>query len=816
MDTLLQDLRHALRLLTRQRGLTLAALLTLALGIGISTTIFSVVDGVLLTPLPYPEPDRLVRISEHSPGALAPMRTPLLSNLTYEAWDSSKTLEGLGSYSSRAYTWTSEAGATRIRGAALSPTLFGVLRVSPRAGRFFSPEEGREGENRAVVLGHRFWTERFGAAESILGQTMTLDDVAHVVVGIAPPGFTFPTPEAELFTPHVASPVDRPEHGGARRGVRVFEAIGRLRDGITLERAAAEGTAAARSVERPMAAELLFGKGGPPEVRVRPLLDEMTARVKPALLALSAGVCVVLLIGCANVANLLLSAGITRRRELAVRAALGARRGRLSRLLLTESLLLAALGGALGLVIAAWTIDVLPALAPENFPRLDQVQMNLRVAAAGLLAALAAGFVAGIVPAVRGGRTDLARALKEDDGRSAGLAGSTLRSALLVAEAALALVLVVGAGLLVRSVLQLTAVDSGYDPANVLTARLHLAGAAGEPGRRGQFAESVLARVREMPGVVAAGAGNMSPLGDSTAIAGFQLPWAGPDGTPAVARALRHQVTPGYAEALRLRVRDGRTFSGADVTSPRQAMLVNESFVRTYLTDGQPAVGRQFPGLFDEGLVTEIVGVVADVRKDGPEGAVQPEIYLVQQPARPITGPLDLVIRTSGDPLSFARTLREVVQAADRQAAVDRVGTMADRLSGSIAEPRFVATVLSGFGLLALALAAVGLYGALSYAVTRRRRELGVRAALGANRRDLVALVLRQGIGVTAAGLAVGLVLAIPAARLLRGLLFGIEPFDVAAFAAAAVLLLAVAVAASVVPARRAAASDPLEVLRHE
>ena len=801
MDALRHDIRQAVRSLVRSKATSFAAFLTLALGLGITAALVSVVDGVLLRPLPYAESERLVRVSEQHGAAVSPLGNNL-SNLTLDTWDHSTTLEGLGTYNEEGFLWRTSGGAEQVLGARMSPSLFRVLRVTPARGRFFTDEEEQEGRDGVVILSHGFWQERFGGREDVIGTPMRLGDAEYRIVGVAAPGFGFPTPAARIWTP-------RTRLARTTEQVRVFPAIGRLRAGMTAERAASEGTAAARGVKRPMVADLLFGKGGPVEVRVVSALDDAIGSVKPALVALTVGVVLVLLVGCANVANLLLSSGVARRRELAVRAALGASRGRLLRLILLECGLLAGLGLAAGLVLAQSIVEALPVLAPSDFPRLDAIALDGRVVAISALAAIVGAAVAGLLPAWRGSRAALSLTMKDDDGRSAGLSSARLRSGLLIAEAALALVLAVGASLLLRSVDRLRHVDGGYDPTNVLTARLHVTGATNEAAGKAAFTDTVVQRLRGLPGVVAAGAGNMAPFGGDTYLVAFGLPTPGANGEKIVARAASNVVTPGFAEALGLRLIEGRSFTESDPTSGGP-VVVSETFARHYLRDGRPIVGRPFPVRLRDGKpASSIIGVVRDVRPQGPTSEPRSEIYQLHSLEVPIRRDITLAIRTTSDPLAVARPLRDIVHSVDPTAAVVEVGTLAGGLSTSIAAPRFFATVLGTFAALALTLAAIGLYGVLSYSVTLRRRELGIRAALGASRRDLLALVVRQGLVATVVGLAIGLGLAVVAARLMRTLLFGIEPFDIPSFAASSALLLAVALIACLVPARRAASSDP-------
>jgi putative ABC transport system permease protein len=812
MTTLVHDLRHALRLMVRAPGFTFAALITLALAIGVNTAVFSVVYGVLLRPLPYQDPDRIVMLSEEHPGGNPIIRDPRLSNLTFEAWrGSARTVGGMSAYSTQTFTILNGNDTERVDGGSLSPTALATLGVTPARGRFFRPEEAIAGSNNVVFLSDRFWRSKLASDPNVVGRTLQVDGRVHEVIGVAPSWFYFPDRDALLWTPYVMpSTTDG--------SMRILPAFARLAPGSTVQQAAAEGTAAARTVKRPMAAELLFGKGGAVEVRVNTLTDSVTRRIRPALLVLMAAVGLVLLVACANVTNLLLARGSARARELAVRAALGAGAGRLARQMLTESAAIAVLGGVFGVFMGWMLMKAVPAWAPEGFPRLDDVRLDARVLGFALSLSLFAGAVAGLLPALRASRGELSPTLRSGDNRSIG-SGERVRAVLLAFEAALSVVLLIGAALLVRSFITLANVDPGYDARNVLTARIYLNGAASTPERRAQLIESLMSRLRATSSVAAAGAGNMAPLGESSFVSGFAF-GTNADGQKVVARALQYVVTAGYAEALKLRIKEGRAITVADESSPIEAMLVNEAFARAYITDGRPVVGRRFTGLLAKGdLTTEIVGVVGDVLKDGLDTKPQPEIFLALnkfEHEHAITREINLVVRTSGDPNAFASSLRSIVRELEPTAALGHVGTLSSQVADSVSEPRFSTAVLGAFALLALGIAVTGLYGVLSYNVTQRRKEIGIRAALGATRGDLVRLVVRQGLTVTLIGLGTGLLVAAVAARHIQPLLFGITPFDLPSFVTMPVILLIVASLACVIPARRAAATDPSTTLRAE
>ena len=812
MTAFLQDLRHALRLMMRAPGFTFAALVTLALAIGVNTAVFSVVYGVLLRPLPYAAPEQIVVLSEEHPGGHAIISVPRLSNLTFDAWrQTARTIEGLSGYSTQTFTILNGIETERVDGGSLSPAAFSTLGVTPAKGRFFRPEEAVAGNNNVVVLSDRFWRSKLGGDANVVGRTLQIDGRVHEVIGVAPPSFYFPDRDALLWTPYVLPPTT----DGA---MRIMPALARLTPGSSPQQAAAEGTAAARTVKRPMAAELLFGKGAPVEVRVNTLANSVTSRVRPALLVLMAAVGLVLLVACANVANLLLARGTARTRELAVRAALGAGAGRLARQMLTESAAIGLLGGSLGVFMAWGLTKALPAWAPEGFPRLDDIHLDGRVLGFALLLSLAAGAIAGFVPAWRASRPGLSPSLRSGDNRSVG-GGERVRGVLLALEAALSVVLLIGAALLVRSFVTLANVDPGYDARNVLTARIYLTGAASTPERRAQLIESLTGRLRSTPTIVAAGAGNMAPLGESSFVSGFAFGHTD-TGQEIVARALQYVVTSGYAEALKLRVKEGRAIAPADESSAIEAMLVNEAFARVYIRDGRSAVGRQYKGLLGKSeMTTEIVGVVGDVLKDGLDTKPQPEIYLAlnkQDKEHAIAREINVVIRTIGDPNAFAPSLRSMVREIEPTAALGHVGALSSQVADSVSEPRFSTAVLAAFAVLALGIAVTGLYGVLSYNVSQRRKEIGIRAALGATRSDLIGLVVRQGLTVTLVGLGGGVLIAALAARRLESLLFGIAPFDLPSFLIMPAILLIVATLACVIPARRAAATDPSTTLRAE
>jgi putative ABC transport system permease protein len=815
MDVLRQDVRSALVGMRRAPGFAATALFTLALGVGATTAVFSIVHGVLLRPLPYAAPDRLVRVWEEYPGGVSPAGNRWLSRSTYAVWrQNAHTLDALGGYAFSEYQLAFGSEGFKVFGARVSPAVLGTLGVAPALGRFLTDDDDREGAPPVVLVSDGLWRERYGASPDVLGASLVIDGDAHTIVGVAPPAFEFPEPRVRFWLPYVI-----PRSAAAPTGAIVFTSLARLKPGVTLAQAESEGTAAARAAPRHRTTELFFGKGGPVVVHARALADDMTASARPALSILAVAVALVLLIACANVASLLLSRGVTRQRELAIRAAVGGSRARIVRQLFTESAVISIAGSTLGLVLAWWLVRLLPVMAPPTLPRLDGVALDSAVVTFWLLTTVLATLAAGLAPAARGARVDLSDALQSAD-RSSGTGlrsvhARTLRDGLLVVEAAFAVILIVGASLLARSFVRLMAVDNGYRADGVLIAGVDLPRGATE-ARTDQFIEGALARLRAVRGVAAAGAGAMIPLMKQTAVMPFTLPESATGGKPTQGRALIYWITPGYAESLGLRLREGRFFVETDARAGTLATIVNEEFVRQHLAARQ-ASGLRLPQLVgqDRGVTAEIVGVVGDVLKDGNDRQPQPELYFVHgSHGQRIDGQVKLVIRTIGDPAGLARDVRAVVREVEREAVVDRIEPLATTLAASLDAPRFAAAVMAGFASVAMVLAAVGLYGALSYSVSQRVRELAIRSALGARRFDLVRLVMREGLSVTLAGIALGVLGAGIFARLMEDLLFGVTPLDAVAFTVAPAVLVLVSLAACLGPALRAAATDPAVTLR--
>ena len=767
--------------------------------------------------------------------------------------EDAESFEGLAVYRESSVEWAGPDGVVTLSGAAVSPGMFPLLRATPRLGRLFTEDEAREGADRVVLLSHRAWTNRFASDPDIVGAPLELDGDPYTVVGVLAEGFYFPSPDGELWTPLVVPPFAPPAPAAAGGRLTVimvaFSGLGRLAPGVSAEQAATEvrtrlQAGGSMSFGLPAGAARAAAEAmGRSEARVVPLLEEMVGAYRPALTALTAATALVLLIACINVAGLLLARGVTRRRGLAVCAALGAGRGRLVRQLLTESVVLGAGGGVLGLAAAAVVLRAVPALVPGDVARLDQVGVDGLSVAFTVGLSIAAGLLFGAAPAFQWSRIDLVRTLNEGSAQAPGgfrlLRSNRTRAALAVAQVALALVLLVGAGLLLRSFVGLVTIDRGYDPANVIAARVRNPDTTIRPdtsperipeliaaGRR--FQESLveeIARLEELPEVEAVGLSSRLPLassrgGTTTTV----MPAGAPEPTDPgdLPRARLNVVSPGYFDAMRLRLVSGRAFTRLDGAGGPPVLVINEGLAREVF-GGEPAVGRRVLSIAGRGDdPAEVIGVVADVRYDGLAATGSHEAYMpLQQMERvPVLSTFSsgsmVVVRTEGDPLAPVPFLREAVAAANPNASVDEVMTMNARLSAAVEQPRFYAVFVGFFAALALFLAAFGIYALLSYTVSQRRREIGVRMALGARPGDVVALVVRQGAGLVAAGAVLGLLGAAGSSRLLESFLYGVGADDPWTFVAAPVALVAVALVACWLPGRRAARIHPMDALRVE
>jgi predicted permease len=798
-------------------GFSAAAVATLALAIGTTTAVYSLAYGVLLRPLAFVEPARLARLWEEHPGGNTLAGNRWLSHRTYEGWVAgARTITAIGGYVNSTGVLRFGDEGVALRGVGLTPSLVQMIGATPQLGRWFTDADATPGAAAVIVLSHRVWQERLGGRDDVVGKVIRLNDEPCTIVGVAPATLRFPDEQVRFWVPFVVPSV-------AVEPLRTmgFNAVGRLAPNATLAEVEAEGTAAARAQKRPPSSDLMFGRGGPVIVNARFLAEDMAAPVRPAVLALSVAVALVLLVACVNVANLLLSRGVARQREFAIRIALGASRGRLMRQLLVESGVLALAGGILGVWLAWALVKALPAIAPERFPRLHEVTLDLPVLAIAALLTVVVALASGIVPALRGAGAAAAAAVRGggDGGTTDGFrtrAAGRIRDALLALEAAFAVVLLVVALLLGHSLARLIAVDPGYTADQVVSATLRMPRGAG-PERTAAFYDAVAAHLRQRPDVTAVGAATTMPMVSLSMFTTFPVAPTPESDQTVLSRSITYVVTPGYAEAVGLRLRDGRFFTAADQRPGVRGLIVNEEFARRYLRG--PVVGRRFPRLYtNEGDVpTEIIGVVGSVLKDGNAVAPEPEIYFVHGgPTRSLDGVFSIAVRTTSQTPSLATSIREIAASVDRAVVVERADRLSDRVSASMAQPRFATTIVGAFAGLGVMLAGVGLFAVLSYGVSQRRRELSVRAALGASRGRLLRLVIGHGLRVTSVGAIAGLAAAAAASRFLQALLFQVQPLDLLSFACAPLVLLPFAAIASVVPAIRAAAVDPASVLRGE
>jgi putative ABC transport system permease protein len=803
-----RDLAYGARRLWRTPGFSLVALATLALGIGATTAVFSVVDAVLLKPLPFRDADRLVVVWE-SNSAVA-RESSFAASWNLREWQRQvRTLEAFAAIHDQHVNLTggpyAAAGPEELRAERVSAGLFPLLGVYPILGRAFSADEDRPGHANFALLSHRLWLRRFGGLPSVPGQSIRLDGLDYTVLGIMPPGFSELSSGVDIWLPLALDP------GDARAAnLRYLEVIARLAPGVGIERARSDMQAIA---VRLAAENPALDKGWRPVLV--PVREEVAGHAEPALLTLGAAVGFLLLMACANVANLLLVRGAARGKEVAIRTALGAGRGRIAAQLLSESLLLAVAGGALGTALARGGIALLTRFGPANIPGLARAALDGRLLLFTLAISAACGLIFGLAPAIQALDTNVNAALTEGGrGGTPGPGGRALRNALVVFEVALAVVVLIGGGLLMRSFVQLRAADPGFQPAGLLTFRLPLAGGQNAaPGRRAAFLQQVEDRLAALPGVRGVGAVNALPLqglGVGTTFAVADRPAPPPDQRPL---ALMRTATPAYFSAMRIPLLAGRFFAASDAAQAPPVVIVNRMLARRFWPAENPLGGRLAVDAI-AGRVAEVVGVVGDVKPEGLEGEDWPTVYnpYAQAPA----STMSVVVRTGQDPGSLAAAVERQVHGLDPSQQLAEVRTLPDVLAGVLAEPRFNAALLGIFAQVAFLLAAVGIYGVISYDVSRRTHEIGIRAALGARPAALLKLILGQGARLAAWGIALGLAAAFALTRLMANLLFEVKPTDALTFAAVPLLLGAVALLASYIPSRRAMALDPMAALRHE
>jgi putative ABC transport system permease protein len=806
METLIQDLRYGMRALLKSPGFTAVAVIALALGIGANTAIFSVVNTVLLRPLPFKDPDRLVVVIE--------TKLPQFPEFTaspgnFIDWQKQNTVfEQIEAVRQLAYNLSGAGEPERIRSARVTAGMFDMLGIKPAQGRGFLPEEDQVGHENVAVISHALWQRRFGGDLNVLNQTITLNAQSYTIIGVMPQGVEFPDRNTELWTPMAFTSQQSQQHGS-----HFISVTGRLKPGATLDQAQTEMSTIAGRL-----AEQYPNSNAGWDVKILPMQDYQVRDIKPALVVLLCAVALVLLIACANVANLLLARATAREKEMAIRAALGAGRFRIARQLLTESLLLAVIGGGAGLLLAVWGIDSLLALAPEGLPRVKDVSIDAGAMMFTLAISLLTGLVFGLAPVLQASHPNLNESLKEGGkGSSGGPRRQRIRNALVVVEVSMALVLLVGAGLMFRSFVRLQEVSPGFNPANALMVAISLPqGKYQQPAQQRAFFDQVIENVSALPGVVSVGAAESLPMSGDY-VFGFEIEGRPPAAPGEDISTNYYSVTPDYFRAMGIQLLRGRLFTDHDREGAQRVAIINETMAKRIFPDEDP-IGKRIALTNESTAYREIVGIVNDVKQYGLAEATPLQTYepFAQKPFSSML----LVVRGANDPSSLGGAIRSQVFAVDKDQPVSRIVTLEELVAGSVARQRFAMVLFAIFAGVAMALAGVGLYGVMSYSVTQRTHEIGIRMALGAQPGDILRVVIRQGAALALIGIAIGLAGAFVLTKLvssvLSGLLFGVSSTDALTFTVIPVVLLGVALGASYAPARRAAKADPLVALRHE
>jgi len=805
IETVWRDVRTGVRALVHSPVFTVVTVLSLALGIGANTAIFSVVNGLLLRPLPYPESEQIVDVWHTPPQQSFPgLDRFTVSPANYLDWKAQSTaFEQFAIYTPTGFSLSTSNDPLPLIGAVVSADFFSVLRSNAMQGRTFTTDEERPGRDQVVVIGHRLWQRAFGANPDIIGQTLTLNSRSFTVVGIMPAGFEFPR-EAELWVPLAWDDNER-----QTRSDHNYLVIARLKQNVSPEQAKAEMSTISSRLEQQYPEENT-GWGA----RVIPLREDLVGDIRQALLVLFCAVGFVLLIACANVANLMLARGANRQKEIAVRIALGAGRARVVRQLLTESVLLAVSGGLLGLLLAVWGSKMLVQLG--SLPNSGDIGIDTWTLGFTLLVSFGAGIVIGIVPALQFTRTSISETLKQGSGRTGGSPiKQHTRKALVISEVALSLVLLIGAGLMIRSFWKLQNVDPGFDTSNTLTMSVVLTWIRyPEPHQRLAFLDRTIEQIRAVPGVVSVGTTTKIPLTGGGSTQPFSV-----EGRPTAAiaeqpMAQTRYISPDYFRAIGIPLRQGRFFSDHDRDNSVPVVIISEAMARRFFPGENPVGKRLTPTFHVEQGAREIVGVVGDVKTSGLDVDSSAMMYLPYKQA-PLPF-MSFVVRTASNPESLIQPVSKAIYAIDKEQALTNVQTMEQVLSKSLSGRRFNMTLLLTFAGVALMLAAVGVYGVMNYTVTLRRRELGIRMALGAGRLDVLRLVLGQGLTLTLIGVGAGLISAYALTRLMASLLYGVTATDYLTFGSVSAVLIAVGVAASYVPARRATKVNPTIALRAE
>jgi len=814
MRGLLQDLRFAIRQLRKSPGFALTTVLTLALGIGATTAIFSLINAVLLRPLPFPHPERIMSASALDDSAGKPGIPQGISYPDFLDWRAQNhTFEAIASYRHSGLTLTGAGTPQQLESQVVSADFFRVFAVRPILGRGFVPEDEKAGTHVAM-LSHEFWRSTFGGDPSIVGRGITLDGLSYTVVGVMPKGFEFPIqkPEPALWTSLGDDATDK-DPLTAQRGADLVSIVGRLKPGVSIAQAKADLSL----IEHNLSMQYPDSNKHTPAAVVTSEIDELVGETRPALTIVFAAVVLVLLIACANVAGLMLTRASRRRPEIAVRSAMGATRFEIMRQVLVESVLLSLCGGFAGVVLSVLLLRTMLRFVPQNLPRLDHVAVDGVVLAFAAAASIITGVLFGVLPAWRMARLDPALALREGTRTvTSGRGQNRLHGALVVAETAIGLILLVGAGLLIHSFVRILNVDPGFDPHHLLIAKISLPENQYAPLKKPQFYDELLSRLAAQPGVESVAAGYPIPLSRNNmsvdfAIEGRPVPKGDePEGAISI-------VTPGFFGTLRIPMIEGRDFLPTDDSKAPAVAIVNQAFAHKYFP-GEDALGKRIkPGLGD-GIMDEpmrqIVAVVADAKRIQLTQEMLPQIYMPYKQAIILSPPL--IIRSAGDPLSVIGPLRDALTQLDRNVPLYRISTVEDYLSLSAAQPRFQTMLITSFAVLALLLSAIGLYAVLSYMVAQRTMEIGLRLALGAQRESVLGLILRRGLMLSATGLAIGIVASLVLTQFMQEMLYGVGRFDPMTFVGVSAVLLLVSAVASSVPAYRAARLDPMQTLREQ
>ena len=809
MDTLLQDIRYAIRRLRNNPGFSLVVILTLALGIGANSAIFSVVNGVLLRPLPYREPERLITVSHFYPS-LDDLEAGFAVPSFRDVSDKARIFETVGVQQGWGVNLTGEGEPQRLTGQRVSADWFRTYDVPAALGRTFHPDEAQAGNEKVVVLSDGLWRRLLGSDPKIVGKRLQLNGESYEVIGVMPPGFhDFFNRQAELWSPAVFTPE---QYADNRRTNEFLNFMGRLKPGVQVEQAGREMTAFAEQLKR----DHPDSYSDDWTFKTWSLMDRGTGNIRPALLVLLGAVGFVLLIACANVANLLLARAASRMKEIAIRSALGASRGDVVRQLMTESVLLALVGGALGLLLAYAGVRALVALEPPNVPRVQDLSIDGTVLLFTFVIALVTGVLFGLAPALQSARPDLQGTLKEG-GRSgvSDVAGQVVRRTLVVAEMALALVLLIGAGLLIRSFARLQAVDPGFDPSNVITANISLPRARyASDTARVAFFDALLPRVAAIPGVRGAGLTSVAPFSGSWSTGSFTVEGYQPaENQPGPWGDIRI-VSPGFHMALGIPLIKGRFFDANDREGSRAVAIVDEEMVRRFWPNADPIGKRLTFGDTDSSDVPwiEVVGVVGHTAHEGLDAERRIQLYLPHAQAG--DNAMTIAVRATGNPAAVIGPLRAAVRSVDPDQPIARVRTMQEMMDDALGQRRFSMLLLGLFAGLALLLASIGIYGVMSFDVARRSQEMGVRMALGAKPGNVLSLVVRRGMTLAVVGVVVGLAGAYALSRLIASQLYGVGATDPVTFAIVALLLTGVALAATLVPAIRATRVDPVVAMR--